>query len=269
MQVSVMVRTRSLRPRVGVIGYGAIGRAASAALCADEGFDFVGVVCRSAFVGMPRIRIEDAVTACDLIVEAAGHQVVIDSAADILDAGVDLLVVSVGALADPELEARLRRSGPGRIFYSSGAIGGLGLLNAARELGEFDTVRLTSTKKPRALRQGWMDADTTDRLERAEEAFELFRGTAREAAQRFPRSANVAAGLALAVDGWDSVEVVVRADPDSTRTRHLVEAFGDSGHYRFEIENTPDASNPATSAVVAHNVVRAARLLRPRSGQVV
>lgn len=264
-----MIPTRSLRARIAVIGYGAIGRAASAALRADEGFDFVGVVCRSPVAGLRRLRLADAVAECDLIVEAAGHRVVIDSAADILDAGVDLLVVSVGALADPELEARVRRSGPGRIFYASGAIGGLGLLTAARQLGPFETVRLVSTKKPRALLQPWMDAETSKRLERADEALEVFRGTARSAARRFPRSANVAAGLALAVDGWDSVEVVVHADPEATRTRHVVEAAGEGGRYRFEIDNTPDADNPSTSAVVAHNVVRAARVLRPRSGQVI
>lgn len=54
-----------------------------------------------------------------------------DIGSRVVVAGKNLLLVSVGALADPELSGALLARGPGRTFISSGAIGGLDILAAA------------------------------------------------------------------------------------------------------------------------------------------
>jgi aspartate dehydrogenase len=260
---------------VAVIGYGAIGRAlcteieASAAV-SGGGFRLAGVVSRSELPAAAprRLGLAQAVAECDLIVEAAGHRVVADHGADILGAGVDLLVVSVGAVADPGVSAALQSGRPGRAFFASGAIGGLGLLAAAHHLSPLYTAALTTTKKPRTLVQPWMSQDMARRLNDGE-SMVVFDGTAREAARLFPRSANVAASLAIALDGWDWVRALVKADACALLTSHVIEASGGAGHYRFDISNEPDPRNPATSGVVAHNVARAVSLLMGRGGQII
>lgn len=267
---------RSVRTaKVAVIGYGAIGRVLctsirDAAEHSGGRFGLFGVVSRSGLpVGAPpRITLEQAVKHCDVVVEAAGHQVVAEHGEYILNHGADLLVVSVGATADPEVHERLLKAGPGRVFFAAGAVGGLGLLSAAQELTPLDSVRLTTTKKSKTLIQPWMTPAMTDRLNN-EEALIVFEGTAREAAQRFPKSTNVAASIAMALDGWDSIQVVVKADPSVPRTSHLIEASSGAGRYRFDIHNEPDPANPATSAVVAHNVARSVNVLMRCGGQVI
>jgi aspartate dehydrogenase len=97
---------------------------------------------------------------------------------------------------------------------------------------------------------------------------EVLAGTARDIPVRFPRSTNVAASVALAVGDLDAVRVRVVADPAAVRTRHVVEASGPHGAYRFEVAHTPDADNPATSTVVPYAVLRSLGAIAGRPGQI-
>ena len=224
--------------RVGVIGSGAIGSAVIRALTdgALDGVALVGVVDNRPVVDcpVPQMSVAEAVAACDVIVECAGQLVVAQYAAEILDAGVDLLVTSVGALADPAVAERVRAAGPGRMLCTAGAVGGIDLVAAAANAAPLRRVAVTTTKRPAALVQPWMDRSAEERLRTTTRPVEVFRGTAREAATAFPRSLNVAATVALATDGFDAVEVVLVADPDTELTTHVIEAEGATGEYRFE-----------------------------------
>lgn len=259
--------------RVGLIGYGAIGRVVAAALAEGQipGMALTCVATKDSapHAHVPRTTIEQAIQRCDLIVEAAGQQAVRDYGRRILEAGRDLLVVSVGALADAAFAAQLLAPADGRIYFTSGAVGGLDLLAASRDLAPFDTVTLTTTKLPATLVQPWMDQDTRDAVLTATEPIEIYRGTAADVPTRFPKSTNVAAAVALAVGDWDRVTVIVCADPAATRTRHVIEAISPYGQYRFEIGNTPDDANPATSKVVPYAVLRTLRAITGQSGQII
>jgi aspartate dehydrogenase len=259
--------------KVAVVGWGAIGRVVGTALADRQvpGAELVCVVDNRPLgdtAPAPQVTFEEALERCDLIVEAAGQGVVREWGERILTSGTDLLIASSGALTDEELAKRLLAAGPGRVYFTGGAVGGLDLLQAVRSLGPLDEVRLTTTKLPSTLEQPWMDDELLSRMRTATGPVEVMAGTAREVPVKFPRSTNVAASVALAVGDLDAVRVRVVADPAAHRTRHVVEASGPYGDYRFEVAHLPDPGNPATSRVVPYAVLRGLAALAGRTGQI-
>jgi aspartate dehydrogenase len=193
----------------------------------------------------------------EVIVEAAGHQALTSYGESVLRACVDLLIVSVGALAGPglldDLLAASRRSGA-RITVATGAIGGLDAL-AAAAIGGLSRV-MHSTRKPARTLLSAAEAASL------REPREVFRGTAREAALAYPESLNVTAAVALCGLGFDRTEVQVVADPGATRNEHEVSAEGAFGSLRFAISNEPTDENPRTGRIVAMSVIQALRRRR-------
>lgn len=266
-------RTRPAR-RVGVVGWGAIGRVVGRAVAegAVPGAELTCVIDNRALgegtAPAPQLGFDEALDACDLLVEAAGQAVVREWGERVLRSGTDLLIASTGALTDEDLAQRLLAAGPGRVYFTGGAVGGLDLLQAVRSLGPLTEARLTTTKLPSTLEQPWMDAELLHRLRTADGPVEVMRGTARDIPAWFPKSTNVAASVALAVGDPGQVRVAVVADPAATRTRHTIEASGPHGSYRFEAEHLPDPGNPATSQVVPYAVLRGVAALAGRAGQI-
>lgn len=256
--------------RIGLIGHGAIGSVVARALA--EGFDpslsLSGVVADLPGVP-PEVAVGDVgelVERSDLVVEAASHGAVQAYGTRVLEAGVDLLVVSVGALVDDDLRGRLVAAAGdrARLLVSSGAIGGLDLLRAAAALGPLDSVAMTSTKPAANVIAPWMDDDLVAALRGATAPVTAFDGTARDAARAFPASANVAATLGLSTLGLDAVRVRVVGDPAATTVRHVIEASGPTGRYEIAITNEPSPLNSRTSAVTPGSVLRALRDLGAR-----
>ncbi|MEU5840137.1 aspartate dehydrogenase domain-containing protein [Streptomyces diacarni] len=261
------------RLAVGLVGWGAIGRTVGTALAAGRvpGAALVRVVDNRPLgdaVAAPQTSVEEALAHCDVLVEAAGAGFVREWGERVLCAGTDLLVASTGALTDDELAKRLLAAAPGRVHFTGGAVGGLDLLQAARSMGPLTEVSLTTTKLPATLEQPWMDEGLLDRLRTATAPVEVMAGTARDVPAHFPRSTNVAASVALAVGDLDAVRVRVVADPAATRTRHVIEAHGPFGSYRFEVNHLPDPGNPATSQVVPHAVLRGLAALAHSPGRI-
>ena len=248
------------RTKVAVLGCGAIGGTVARALRAGRvpGAELTGVVHRDPVdpPDLPVIDETSAIAGSDLVAECAGHAALAGTGPKVVAAGVDLLVTSVGALTDTVLLDALS-AGPGRVALTTGAIGGLDLLRSAAAMGGLRRVRITTTKRPAILEQPWMEEPELTRLRTTTEPLVLRHGGAREIAMAFPRSANVAASVALAVGDWDTVEAAVVADPAAERTTHLIEADGTAGRYRFEIDNLPSEQTPTTSAVVPFAVLRA------------
>ncbi|MFJ2772356.1 aspartate dehydrogenase domain-containing protein [Streptomyces sp. NPDC087300] len=259
--------------KVGLVGWGAIGRVVGTALVEHRvpGAELACVVDNRPLGGTapaPQLTFDEALDRCDLIVEAAGQGVVREWGERVLSSGTDLLIASTGALTDEELAERLLAAGPGRVYFTGGAVGGLDLLQAVRSLGPLDEVRLTTTKLPGTLEQPWMDEELLGRLRTATGPVEVMSGTARDIPVKFPKSTNVAASVALAVGDLDAVRVQVVADPGAHHTRHVVEASGAHGSYRFDVAHLPDPENPATSQVVPYSVLRSLAALAGRTGQI-
>jgi aspartate dehydrogenase len=248
--------------RVGLIGLGAIGRGVIHLLGAEDDVELVGALVadpgKSRARGGPPIygSLDDLLEQRpEVVVELAGHAALRCHGPQVLRAGIDLIVVSVGALADPDVEVAIveaARAGSSRVIVASGAIGALDAIAAAAVCGGLTRVTQTTRKPARAL------------LEPAEaaklvEPRELFRGSAREGALRFPESINVAAAVSLAGIGLDRTEVRLIADPNVDRNSHEVVAQGDFGDLRFEIRNIPTDANPRTGRLVAMSIVHALR----------
>lgn len=253
--------------RVAVIGAGAIGSAVVRELETGQvdGAVLSGVLTRS------RGSFEELLATSDLFVECAGVAAARTYGPRVVAAGRALMLVSIGALADPEIRSQLS-SGPGVLHLSSGAIGGLDLLAAAARRAQgadgrpgIDRAEITSTKQSASLVQGWMSDAEAARLRSADEPFELFSGTVAEAITKFPGSLNVACALAAATGLWDDVRVRLVADPNAPRTTHEIKASGFSGSYCFSIENEVSPENPTTSGVVAQAVLRAIEALTGKS----
>jgi aspartate dehydrogenase len=252
--------------RVGLVGYGAIGQAVTRLVeeQAVSAILLVGALVRRTTLKRPSgsPKIVETLSALlaehpHVIVEVAGHEGLREHGPAILSAGVDLILVSIGALADPTLfKAMLEaaESGNAQAKIASGAIGALDALSAA-SLGTLTRVTHTMRKSPEAL----LPAAEVEKLTTP---YEVFRGNARQAVKQFPEFLNVAAAVALAGKGFDETEVIVLADPATEHSLHEVVAEGAFGVFRFEIENAP-ISLPAHGAkLVAMSIVRSLLLRR-------
>lgn len=260
-QVLAAARASAAGRRVGVVGYGSVGRTVADALHAGSvpGCELAGVLRRQPDDGgtvRPVRSLDELLERSDLVVEAAGQQALRDLGPRVLAAGADLLVVSAGALADDDLRARLRGGTGARLLLSTGAIGGLDVLRAAMRCSPLERVVLESRKQPEALVRPWMDEGTAGALREATGPVEVFEGSAREAARRFPSTANVAATLALSTVGLDATSVRIVAEPGRA-SRHVVRASGPSGAYELTFENVTAPGNPRTSWITPFAVLRA------------
>jgi aspartate dehydrogenase len=250
--------------RVGLIGFGAIARGIVDLLGPADDIELIGAVVADPLKprNAPTPPLFGDVQALldeqpEVMIEAGGHDALRCWGPPVLRAGVDLMLVSVGALADSTVERAIADAacaGHARAFVVSGAIGGLDAL-AAAAVGGLSRVTHTTRKPPRSL----LDAKEAARLTAPRQ---LFRGPARQGALLFPESINVAAAVSLAGIGLDRTEVCVIADPAVDRNQHEVVAEGAFGQLRFEIRNVPTAENPRTGRLVAMSVVHALRQRR-------
>ena len=265
--VSQVPAQGSRRLRVGLIGGGSIARVIAQRIVSAH--PQVELVCaldidpaqaraRGFTEQVPLVDNIDAFLAHrpHLVAECAGHAGLLQFGSLVLGAGIDLLVASVGALADAALERRLREAaaaGAARIRIPSGAIGALDAIAAAR-VGGLTRVAYVGRKPVLAWRG--TRADGAFDLDRIVAATVIFEGSAREAALAFPQNANVCAAVGLAGLGLDATSVRLIADPAARGNQHEVEAEGAFGTLRFQVTGTPLAENPKTSSLAAYSLLR-------------
>jgi len=200
----------------------------------------------------------------DAVLEAASHEAVREHLVALLDAGIGVVVLSAGALADDALreaaEAASLRTGA-LLFVPSGGIGGLDALRTACLAG-VDEVSIQVAKPPAA----WKGIPYVERsgvsLDRLDGPVILFEGAAREGVPHFPQNVNIAAVLALAGVGMDRTRLKVVADPALTLNTHTIRVSGRSGRFTVVLENVPSPDNPKTSWLACYSGLAALRALR-------
>ncbi|MDP4622270.1 MAG: aspartate dehydrogenase [Hydrogenophaga sp.] len=197
---------------IALVGFGAIGQALARQLGTDSRLVVTQVVVPpSPSEALQSAAAQLAPQACvlaaldlspeqrpDLVVECAGHSAVDAHLVPALQAGIPCVMASVGALHEPALMHRLESAasqGNTRVQLVSGAIGAIDALSAAR-LGGLDEVTYVGRKPPLS----WIGtpAEKVCDLAQLKSPQVIFRGTARQAAQDFPKNANVAATVSLA-----------------------------------------------------------------------
>jgi aspartate dehydrogenase len=246
--------------RLGMIGCGSIGSAVVKAVAEGRlpGVEIIGVAGLTPSNGH-RLTLADLLKLKpDLVLEAASAEAVRSFSTAIFECGADLMIVSVGALADPDFllglieQAKRNRR---HIYVPSGAIGGLDIIKAAAACGGLEECKLTTTKPPSALNGApYVIAQGID-LTTIREATVVFEGNAGEAVRAFPQNLNVAATLSLAGFGLDRTMVKIVADPAATRNVHEVFVRGTFGEATIRLVNQPNSDNPKTSYLASLSVI--------------
>lgn len=261
--------------KVGIIGLGAIG--GHVANCIEKGegghSELVSLLCRDKekylminesqsdhFKAMITDDIDVLFAAKpDIVIEAAGQATLSQYGIEILEKGIDLLVSSIGLFTDDDILNKFiavaEQSGA-KILLSSGALPALDWMSAS-SLSEVKSVSITQAKPVIS----WKNT-------RAEELTDLdtitvptcfFEGTAREAANIFPKSSNISAMLALATVGLDNTKVRLVADPISPIMNTHIEFDSAVGQLQLSCQGIPSEGNPSTSTGVPLSILKSIR----------
>lgn len=252
--------------RLAIAGLGAIGMGVARRVDqgAVPGIELVAVAARDHERAVKRVvdfrhppkvlsLLELSETA-DVVVECAPASVFAELAQPVLEKGLCLMPLSVGALLQrPDLIDIAQRTGAS-IIVPTGAVIGLDTVRAMA-VGTIHSVTLQTRKPPAGLAGAPHLVKNGIDIANLEEPLCVLRGTAREAALGFPANVNVAAALALAGIGADETQVEVWADPTIDRNIQAVTISSDSGEATMVMKNIPSDENPRTGRIVGNSVI--------------
>ncbi|MEE1134531.1 MAG: aspartate dehydrogenase [Methanobrevibacter sp.] len=240
--------------KVGIIGCGAIANIITTSIVPEENdieiaYFFDKDIERAENLaslagGVAVLNFDDMLNDVDLILECAAPVSVKEYAPKVLSRGIDMIVMSIGALMDnafyDELKS-LAKENNAKIHLPSGAIVGLDGIKAVAKFG-LKEVSLVTRKSPKSLGK---DIDTEE---------VLFEGKASDAVKEFPLNINVAATISIACQKDIDVKIIV--DPNVDRNVHEITAKGDFGEFKTTTMNCPCAANPKTSMLAALSAIR-------------
>lgn len=194
----------------------------------------------------------------DCVVETASVQMAREMAIPVLRRGADLVLISIGALADAafraEVEAAARENGT-RVHIASGAVGGFDVLRTislmAQAQGLPESAGIVTHKGPQSLKNTPVFRE--ELLTDAEESCVLS-GTAAEAIAVLPTKVNVAVAASLATTGPDSAGAEIFSVPGFTGDDHCITAEIDGVRATVDIYSR-------TSAIAGWSVVALLRNL--------
>lgn len=256
--------------RVGLLGAGAIGAAVVDAFKEGRvpGHALSAILARPHQVDGLRRALGDRATVTaepeaflaadiDVAVEAAGHAAAMELGPRVVAGGRDLLLVSVGALANPGFRQQLvaaAAQGAARILAPSGGFAGFDGLRALAQMG-LTEVTYVSTKPPPA----WDGTPGEAEIQRhaPDEVVVLFEGNAADAARLFPKNANLAAAVAIAGLGFEKTCVKLISNPAVCDIVGSLIARTEVTTLVVTTRSRPTATNPKSSQLVGGSVVAA------------
>ena len=162
----------------------------------------------------------------DYIVETASVEFVRENAVKILENGISLVLISIGAFADGELYEKAKAAairGGAKIHLASGAIGGFDVLQTvtlmamAQNLPETSGIETHTGCKGFIPTPVWEDALLTEQKT-------VFTGNAKQAIATFPRRVNVAVATSLATTGPENTQVIMHSVPNWQGDDHKITA---------------------------------------------
>ncbi len=185
----------------------------------------------------------------DYVVETASPSALKEMAIPLLEAGISMVVLSVGALADEDFYKEVcaaAMSSGARMHVASGATGGFDVLQTVALMGGAQA-RFFNEKGPGALKGTPVYDETLD-LERKE----VFSGTASEAIAVFPTKVNVTVAASRASVGPDRMEVSMVSTPGFTGDTQRVEIWNEQVRAVVDVYS-------ATAEIAAWSAVRVLR----------
>ncbi|MGP8330968.1 MAG: aspartate dehydrogenase [Methanosarcinaceae archaeon] len=255
--------------KIGVVGCGAIGAEICKAI--DEGsmdFELYAIYDRtSEHVAAVKAELKNTnpqvldivemVKHVNIVIEAASQAAMPEIALTALNAGCDLMVMSIGALSDDDFRNTafdLAKKQGCKIYLPSGAIVGLDGLKSGMS-AKIYSVTLTTQKPPHGFEGAPYIVRNNIDLDNITCRTVLFEGTANEAVRAFPANVNVAASLSIAGIGFEKTKVKVVADPALSINVHEILVEGDFGKFSTKVENIPSPTNPKTSYLAALSAI--------------
>ncbi|MEY3155466.1 MAG: hypothetical protein RL109_1884, partial [Pseudomonadota bacterium] len=187
--------------KVAIAGMGAIGRKIAKAL--DDGIP--GMALEAVAVGNPQkagefltglkrpprvLALNALAQHADIVIESAPAAFLRELAEPVLQAGKDLVILSVGALLLNEDLIELAKAHGAKIQIPTGALIGLDAIIAAAE-GEIHSVTMKSSKPPLGFHGAPFLVQRGIEVLGIKEPMQLYAGSAREAATGFPANLNV------------------------------------------------------------------------------
>lgn len=258
------------RKKLAIVGCGFLGGIVADAWAAGllEGYQLVGVYSRT---GEKAASVAEK-TGCkvcagleellalkpDYVVETASVQMAKDMALPVLKSKADLVLISIGALADADFRARVEaaaRENGGKVYVASGAVGGFDVLRTvslmAQAQGLAETAGIVTHKGPGSLRNTpvFREELLTD-----EEESCVLSGSAAQAIGVLPTKVNVAVAASLATTGPDRATAQIISVPGFQGDDHCITAEIDG------VKATVDVYS-RTSAIAGWSVVALLRNL--------
>lgn len=190
----------------------------------------------------------------DYVVEAASPQAMKDVAEKVLRNGSNLIVLSIGALADADFHDGIRRTALAtgtRVHLASGAIGGFDVLRTTALMSEIRS-SIATQKGPNSLKGTpvFEDGLLTDSA-----TSQVFAGSASDAISLFPTKVNVAVAAALATAGPEMTKVTICSVPDFLGDGHRIEVIGDEVRVVVDIYSKSSAIAGWSVVALLRNLV--------------
>lgn len=255
--------------KVGIAGFGTIGQVVGKAL--DNGMDGLELTAitsgnldkaKQNLSGYKKsvavVAAESLADNVDIVIECAPTSAFMSVAEPTLKQGKILVTVSGAAiLQNPDIIDVAKNNG-GQIILATGALLGLDAVRAAAE-STIHSVTMVTRKPPTSLTKAKFIVENNIDISNLTEPLQVFKGSAREGAEKFPSNVNVAAALGLAGVGADKTQLEIWADPTKTRNTHYINVDADSASFALTIENVPTIENPGTGRITALSVITALR----------
>ena len=252
--------------KVSIIGCGALGTLIGEVVCKDltDKYEVLGVYSRT---GENTKRLANHLSCKayetfdeviddkpDYLIEAANPDVIKEIGVRVLENGINLIPLSVGAFADEDFYKVMEKKAIEnnvRVHMPAGAVGGFDVLHGSMLTEDVD-ISIVTEKSPRSL-NGAPFLRGRKLSEEKEE--EIFTGSASEAIKCFPKNINVAVATALATKGVNDTKVVIKSVPGLMSNKHHIKSKGDTIEVNISIESTPSANNPKSSTLAAYSVI--------------
>ncbi|MBR4503580.1 MAG: aspartate dehydrogenase [Candidatus Methanomethylophilaceae archaeon] len=203
--------------------------------------------------------VEEELYHCDLVIESATQEAAKAIIPKVVARGVDIMVMSVGALVDDDYRKSVTEKAAeceAKIYIPSGAVCGTDGLRSS-SMGKLDEVELIAIQGPKTLSGVDYVINKGIDVGKLTEKTVVYSGTAREAVQMFPKNVNVAATVSLLGIGFDRTKVTIVMDPETHSNSYELKLKGEFGEMDCSTYNVPAPDNPKTSYLSAMSAISA------------